>query len=914
MTSLATLLLCALSALQDAVVTVDKPLSVVGGPLRIDYRAGNTPADRRIDAAVVDLSNGAEVWTKVVGDRPAGTLACPAPKAPGDYEVRLTADKKVLASARLAVEVTPTPGAIKTDRRIYQAGQPLVLTVKLPEGRFYDLPWVGLFTPGRLAHGGAAVGWRMSEWWRFGAEPLKLTAPPEPGSYEFRLFDRDGWQYQIDALTFEVVVDRAPGALVMENRKAPIGLPITVAVRLPKDRYLNLPWVGLQEDDGGPEYRQTHVWARVSDGQVVIPGPRTAGAYRLRLYDRHYAGFILDELAFTAIATPAPGALTMPKTEVLTGEPMEVTVRIPENRFRDWPRVGIYTKAPDAASGAARRPDRLEWLYVGADGTCKVRAPLFAGAYVMRLFDRNDESHLLDELEFSVAATPVPGAIALDAAEVAAGQDMTATIRLPAGRFYDWPCVYVVRQGFKTRGGALVAEHGQERFWVKPDAAGVGVVRFKAPAAPGAYELRLHDREAPTYALDAAPFTVAAPPRSVNLALGAAPETPKVKPGHKDRAVVRRTKGSKDKDGNPEKELTLDRYDRRAGAAAAGKKLADLHLKLREILEKPQEEWTANDAREVATLLTDLLPDRFEGFKTFLETNLGRAEKVGKIIKFAQDAQYILSPDPNDPLWELKAFRRYLGLMDGIAGEVPGIGPMYGQYVEGVDAMVKDAETINQAKNERNHAIRLFSDVVEGRYPDPGEKERVRELFDEFNQGLDEARQGRAPSLTRADAANIESASRATYVPWNRSFQAIREAVGDLNAARGALKKELQEWESMERAAERQKKTLLQLYGDARMREQTAKREAARLNARAAQSALNRESQREPGLRRAYLEDHYTALFTAQTRIDPELARLDGAALRRRAVERAAREAALPIRETEIGVTVPDLVPDPEAR
>jgi hypothetical protein len=446
-----------------------------------------------------------------------------------------------------------------------------------------------------------------------------------------------------------------------------------------------------------------------------------------------------------------------------------------------------------------------------------------------------------------------------------------------------------VRMGYQVQGGAQVSEVGVSRWHFNPADKKTLSVTFEAPAEAGAYELRMLDRNGSHYVLDTIGLKVTGAPR-VNLPLGEVRDTPLPSPGHDEGLPLPNPNTFNiDNDRPPS---ALDRIDNQVGAARTGKKLADFYTDLEEILKKPQDQWTAEDAQRVAGHLAGLIPDRFEGLQRFFEANLGRVENAREVIGLARDAYSLLNPDPNDPLWELRAFKTYLGMMQKIADKVPGIGQFYGQYVEAVDSMIKSAEEINRGRERTNRAIELWDDVLNGTYKTAEDPNRARldREFDNFVGGLDKLQGAGAAGLSDADGRNITGATQATHRPWYNVCFDIKVAIESINRNRQLLKQEI----------------------DAR-RADSQRAVQARQTIKLAQSALERLMVREPALRRAYRSDYHYFRSLAVMRDNPELGRLGHQELRRRADAEARRESQVPLREfPDAPVILPPLQADPE--
>ncbi len=143
-----------------------------------------------------------------------GLLRLQAPTLPGRYEFRLydrNENRFLLDTIQFDVEVTPTPGAIRLTKDVFIVGETIDVSTNLEANRHYHYPWVGMFTVADSTEAGAPIDpTLLTQRNASPTERLTFTAPPHPGTYEFRLYDRNSNRYLLDRTTFQVV---APPAL-----------------------------------------------------------------------------------------------------------------------------------------------------------------------------------------------------------------------------------------------------------------------------------------------------------------------------------------------------------------------------------------------------------------------------------------------------------------------------------------------------------------------------------------------------------------------------------------------------------------------------------------------------------------------------------------------------------------------------
>jgi hypothetical protein len=502
-------------------IAPDRSSYLAGAPMTVRY---TTPPDDGSDSrpwiGIFRPGEDARLDWKFVPQKGRGELAFQAPAEVGDFEVRLflLRDETQFSRAPFATEVTPVRGALGLSKTTFAAGEPVTVSVSLPDNRFYRNPWVGLFRLGLAAEGGAVLADNRLEYKHTDLHsPLTFTAPAWPGRYAFRVFDRDDWFYILDTIEFEVEVRPTPGALALTKKKYVVGEPMTVTVNLPADRYYGNAWVGLFRADeaiaqgGAGLDRERLTWERVGNGgPIKFTAPAWPGLYEFRVFDRDDWFYRLDAVAFEVEVTPVPGALALAKKKYVVGEPLEVTVTLPANRHYGNAWVGLFhADSAEPRGGGGFERNRLSWERVGNGGAIAFKAPAWPGEYEFRVFDRDDWHYRLDAIAFEVEVTPVPGALALTKKKYVVGEPMEVTVTLPPNRYYGNAWVGLFRaDSAEPRGGG-----GFERNRLSWERVGNGgAIAFKAPAWPGEYEFRVFDRDDWHYRLDAIAFSVEVTP------------------------------------------------------------------------------------------------------------------------------------------------------------------------------------------------------------------------------------------------------------------------------------------------------------------------------------------------------------------------------------------------------------------
>jgi hypothetical protein len=205
------------------VYVLDVPDGIAG--FRVVVQAGGDDAD----LAVYYGSEETELFYDISSD-PDPSFAIDAPR-PGRYEIHVMnllwkpLRYELTVSTTQGGPVAPRPGsgpgavgpgsavpAVSIGVATVAPGEPMRVDFEGTPG--YARDWVGLFSEGATDQ--AYVTWVYTDGQRAGQ--LAFEAPDEPGRYEFRLFENDGYTRLATSRAFEVRASSAP-------RAAPIPVP-----------------------------------------------------------------------------------------------------------------------------------------------------------------------------------------------------------------------------------------------------------------------------------------------------------------------------------------------------------------------------------------------------------------------------------------------------------------------------------------------------------------------------------------------------------------------------------------------------------------------------------------------------------------------------------------------------------------
>jgi len=166
-----------------------------------------------------------DVSYNYLGKTPASTIRFQAPDKPGSYDFRLNnSGGKEIASVNFRVGDVKLEGTLKLPKEVFAPGEAIDVDFTAPA----ELPrnaWVGMI-PSNVPHGKEEtndqhdIGWNYLE--KKSAGTLHFVAPPESGSYDFRMNSSDSGGVEITSVTFRVsgsLTSEAMGKAIAETGK-----------------------------------------------------------------------------------------------------------------------------------------------------------------------------------------------------------------------------------------------------------------------------------------------------------------------------------------------------------------------------------------------------------------------------------------------------------------------------------------------------------------------------------------------------------------------------------------------------------------------------------------------------------------------------------------------------------------------
>ena len=156
-----------------------------------------------------DVNDQHDVSYQYVEGKTSATLKFEAPEAAGSYDFRLhDADSggTEIAHATFQVSAVKLEGTLKLKKESFAPGEEIEVEFTAPEN-LSPRAWVGMI-PSKVPHGKEEVNDQHDIQWQYlekkSSGILKFVAPPENGSYDFRMNSTDSNGVEITSVTFQV--------------------------------------------------------------------------------------------------------------------------------------------------------------------------------------------------------------------------------------------------------------------------------------------------------------------------------------------------------------------------------------------------------------------------------------------------------------------------------------------------------------------------------------------------------------------------------------------------------------------------------------------------------------------------------------------------------------------------------------
>lgn len=336
-----------------------------------------------------------------------------------------------------------------------------------PSGR-PSWDWIGLYKVGESNY--------AYRWWTYtyGATSgsRNVTAPADPGTYEFRYLQNNGYT---DVARSNTIAVGPVYTVTASPSTATLGQSLTVSWTAPAGRPYT-DWIGLFKA-GSSNY--SYIWWRytqgATSGSFSVPGPVDPGDYEFRyLVNNAYTSVAASNRVKVEPTGGGTYTLEATPTTVTSGEAITVSWTAPSGRpWSDW--IGLYRVGASNYSYGW-------WNYTNGttSGSFNVLAPAEPGQYEFRYLLNNGYTDTARSGTITVNQDSTTYSLTPSATSVKVGSSMSVSWTAPAGRpYWDWIGIFKV--------GASNYEYG---WYVYTSGATSGTANLTAPSLPGSYEFR----------------------------------------------------------------------------------------------------------------------------------------------------------------------------------------------------------------------------------------------------------------------------------------------------------------------------------------------------------------------------------------------------------------------------------------
>ena len=304
--------------------------------------------------------------------------------------------------------------------------------------------------------------------------------PDTPGTYEFRLFENNGYT-RVATSPAVTVGTPAPGPTALTVSATSVNGGDSVTVTLSDGPGNNRDWLALAAvgDPDNSYLQYVYIGAGATSTTWTVDMPATPGTYEFRLFeDDSYTRLATSPTVTVTPSSPEEpqtASLSVSATAVNGGDAVTVTLSGGPGNNLDW-----------LALAAVGDPDTsyVQYIYVGAGATSAtwtVNMPSTPGDYEFRLLENNGYTRLATSPAVTVSAPPPP-VLEVSATAVNGGDTVTVTLNDGPGNNLDWL--------------ALAAVGDPNTTYLQYTYVGAGATSttwtVDMPATPGAaYEFRL---------------------------------------------------------------------------------------------------------------------------------------------------------------------------------------------------------------------------------------------------------------------------------------------------------------------------------------------------------------------------------------------------------------------------------------
>jgi len=300
---------------QGAELRLEKTRFAPGESIRVSFTASpDYAANAWVGIIPSDVPHGSEavndqhdVTYQYLNKRTSGELTFVAPAQPGSYDFRMNdRDDNGTEVATVSFQVAePGKATLRLERNTFMPGESIHVSFAASPD-FAANAWVGI-VPSTVAHGSEATNDQNDVAYQYlnkrTSGDLTFVAPAQPGSYDFRMNDRDDNGTEVASITFRVGSDQ-PTLRLGKETFAP-GEEIRISFTASPDYPANA-WVGIipssvqhgseaVNDQNDIAYQYLN---KRASGELIFKAPMQPGTWDFRMNDRDDNGTEVASVSF----------------------------------------------------------------------------------------------------------------------------------------------------------------------------------------------------------------------------------------------------------------------------------------------------------------------------------------------------------------------------------------------------------------------------------------------------------------------------------------------------------------------------------------------------------------------------------------------------------------------------------------
>lgn len=434
-----------------------------------------------------------------VGDEERAQLECIASAGGGKYFTAASSEDFEFAAktATMTVAATPASGGGEVwiqDPKVFASGTKFTVRFEAAQ-TFHDNAWLGV-VPSDVPHGSELVNDQHNLGYRYirgrTAGEDVLTAPSQPGDYDVRLHDSDNNGREVASAAF--TVETATGKVWLDKNEFTSAENMEVHFSAPV--LGDKAWVGIipsdiphgsesENDRHDVSYKYVH---GDPNGTVALTTPSAVGSYDVRLHDTDNNGSEIASVTFNVVK--ASGKVWLDATDYLGGQRIDVHFSSP-SALGDTAWIALVPS--DVPHGSASENDKhdVDYKYIKGQtsGTTNLSVPFIAGTWDVRLNDSTaSDGNELAHTTFTVSISE--GTLTLDQTSFSPGDVVAVSFEVPEG-LGSRAWAGLVPSSVEHGSAATNDQHDLQYHYLSGKSS--GTLQFKAPDAPGSYDIRLHD-------------------------------------------------------------------------------------------------------------------------------------------------------------------------------------------------------------------------------------------------------------------------------------------------------------------------------------------------------------------------------------------------------------------------------------